>query len=76
MNVLFLTHWYPTSDSPISGIFIREHARAISQYHKVYIVHIEGIQRTHQPAPPIIRQIDENLHLIKISGSTPIKRGG
>lgn len=71
MNVLFLTHWYPTSDSPISGIFIREHARAISQYHKVYIVHIEGIQRTHQPAPPIIRQIDENLHLIKISYLKP-----
>lgn len=71
MNVLFLTHWYPTQDSPISGIFIREHARAISQYHKVFIVHIAGIQHTPQPTPPVIHKIDENLHLIKIGYPKP-----
>lgn len=30
MNILFLTSWYPTSNNPNFGIFIKEHAHAIS----------------------------------------------
>ena len=31
MNVLFLTCWYPHSENPGSGIFIKEHVRAITE---------------------------------------------
>lgn len=30
MNILFLTCWYPTKEIPSKGIFIKEHAKAIS----------------------------------------------
>ena len=30
MNILFLTSWYPTSNNPNLGVFIKEHAHAIS----------------------------------------------
>lgn len=31
MKVLFLANWLPTTDDPGNGLFVREHARAISQ---------------------------------------------
>lgn len=30
MNILFLTNWYPSTEKPVDGVFIREHARAIA----------------------------------------------
>jgi len=43
LNVLFLTPWYPTTDSPVAGVFVRECARAVSLYHNVVVVHDAGI---------------------------------
>jgi len=43
MNVLIVTAWYPTETNPISGIFVKEIARALSRYSNVLILHmIEG----------------------------------
>jgi glycosyltransferase involved in cell wall biosynthesis len=42
-HILFLTHWYPTPQMPIYGTFIREHARAVAQYHAVTLIHIQGV---------------------------------
>lgn len=46
MNILFLTYWYPSENKPGSGIFIKEHARAIDQSgNNVHILHI-NIQKS------------------------------
>jgi glycosyltransferase involved in cell wall biosynthesis len=29
LNILFISFWYPTANTPLKGLFIREHARAI-----------------------------------------------
>lgn len=43
MNILIVTAWYPTETNPISGIFIKEIAKALSEYSNVLILHmIEG----------------------------------
>jgi glycosyltransferase involved in cell wall biosynthesis len=41
-KVLFVTAWYPTHASPLSGIFIREHARAAARQAKVVVIHLAG----------------------------------
>ncbi|MCB0182747.1 MAG: glycosyltransferase [Caldilineaceae bacterium] len=41
-NILFVTPWYPTSDRPYWGIFVREHALAVAQHHHVTVLHIVG----------------------------------
>ncbi len=41
MNVLFLTSSYPVSDLPALGVFVREHALAVSRHADVAIAHIE-----------------------------------
>lgn len=37
--ILFLTSWYPVSSDPYHGIFIRNHALALSRYEKVIVVY-------------------------------------
>ena len=45
LKVLFLPYWYPSVDKPISGIFIREHAKAVSLYNEVVILYNESCDR-------------------------------
>lgn len=45
MNILFLTAWYPVTNTPHKGIFIQEHARAIAQAgHTVRVVVLDVSQ--------------------------------
>lgn len=41
LNVLFITPWYPTQKSPVLGIFIREHAKAVQLYDDVVVFHTQ-----------------------------------
>jgi len=40
IKVLFLAGWYPNRDNPISGIFIKRHAEAVSRYCDVAVLYI------------------------------------
>lgn len=42
LKVLFITSWYPTPEWPVGGVFIREHARAVSLYDNVATLHLAG----------------------------------
>lgn len=37
--ILFLTSWYPVKENPVHGIFIQNHAKALSLYTKVVVVY-------------------------------------
>ena len=43
MKILFLPAWYPEKDKTVGGIFIREHARAVSCYNEVVVLYIEKV---------------------------------
>lgn len=63
MRVLFLTSSYPVPEFPALGVFVREHALAVSRYADVAVAHIErsdGVRRIHvedggDPAFPSVR---------------------
>ncbi len=42
LKILFLPHWYPDSRNPVSGIFIMEHAKAVSLFNEVAVIYSEG----------------------------------
>lgn len=46
MHVLFVVAWWPTEKEPLNGIFIKEHALAISKYAKVTVVHLKNIEKS------------------------------
>ena len=71
-KVLFLTQWYPKPSSPISGIFIREHARAVSQFHDVTVLSIEGLHTQSRPPIKIERYEDDGIRTFRLSYSKPL----
>ncbi len=62
LKVLFFTPWYPDKENPVSGIFVREHARAVSQTDDVIVIHLKG----HNPHLPgmwkILPEDNADLH--------------
>ena len=42
LKVLFLPAWYPSKKNPVAGIFIKEHAKAVSLYNDVVVLYSEG----------------------------------
>ena len=42
LKVLFITPWYPTKEHPVSGVFVREHAKAVRIYDDVVVLHCAG----------------------------------
>jgi glycosyltransferase involved in cell wall biosynthesis len=67
-HVLFITHWYPDENNPVSGVFIREHARAVALFHRVSIIHIIGVSKAH---PGIEIFVDENLTVYRLGYPKP-----
>lgn len=43
--ILFLTSWYPVESNPTHGIFIRNHALALSKFQKVIVVYAYSSNR-------------------------------
>ena len=43
LKILFVAAWYPTKKNLTAGIFIKEHAKAVSLYNDVAILYSEGI---------------------------------
>jgi glycosyltransferase involved in cell wall biosynthesis len=41
LRVLFLPAWYPTEENPVAGVFIKEHAKAVSLYNDVVVLYSE-----------------------------------
>jgi glycosyltransferase involved in cell wall biosynthesis len=42
LKVLFITPWYPTTENPVNGVFVREHAKAVGLYDDVAVLHFAG----------------------------------
>ncbi len=40
LKVLFIASWYPNKEHPVSGIFIKRHAFAVSKYCDVAVLHV------------------------------------
>jgi glycosyltransferase involved in cell wall biosynthesis len=45
LKILFLPGWYPSEKNEVYGIFIREHAKAVSLYDDVVVLYNEGGDR-------------------------------
>lgn len=48
-SVVFVTSWYPTIDDPTLGIFIRNHAKALSHYCNVIVIHVYSSDNIKEP---------------------------
>jgi glycosyltransferase involved in cell wall biosynthesis len=82
MHILFIAGWWPTKQAPINGVFIQEHAMAISKYAKVTVVYLNAVEKsvswTDFPSSATIdtQKIDDNLEILTIDLKLRIRRFG
>jgi len=68
LKVLFITAWYPTKENPISGIFVREHAKAVSIIgDEVVVIHSERSRRYIKGLYKVSEMVEEGIRTLRIS---------
>ncbi len=73
MHIFFITQWFPSAKYPIYGVFILEHAKAVSRMHKVSLLNIRGVdQSLAQPIQVTPEQVQPNLTIYHLSYRHPI----
>ena len=65
-KILFLPCWYPTKDNPIAGIFIKQHAEAVSFYHDVTVLYVYPGNKTRK-FYDVSDEIEEDIRTIRIN---------
>jgi L-malate glycosyltransferase len=60
MKVLFISSWYPTSENPNFGIFVKEHAKAISTLTDLYVLAVVVQRGKHILKASYSEYIDES----------------
>lgn len=45
LKCLFLPTWYPSNENRVAGVFVREHAQAVSLYNDVTVFYNEGAEK-------------------------------
>ena len=67
MKILFITAWYPTEENPVSGIFIREHAKAVSlSGDEVIVLYGERSKARMKGVYKVSDTIEEGIRTIRI----------
>jgi glycosyltransferase involved in cell wall biosynthesis len=74
-KILAITHWFPTDQDPVTGIFVREHTRAIALLNDVTVLHIQGITSGLKKPIEIVREEDPPLIIFRLRyQKSPIPR--
>jgi len=45
LNILFLPAWYPSTNNPVAGVFVKEYAKAVSLFNEVVVIYREERSR-------------------------------
>jgi glycosyltransferase involved in cell wall biosynthesis len=61
LKVLFITAWYPIKESPMWGIFVREHAKAVNLYDDIVLLHMVGHDQGLKGWWTMKKETDESL---------------
>ena len=67
LKILFLSAWYPTEGNPVAGIFVREHARAVSLYNDIAVIHPpEGIDPSVKGLYELSDSVEEGIRTLRV----------
>lgn len=65
LKILFLTDWYPSKDNLVSGIFIKEHAKAATLYNDVTVMVIGGGARYKKRLYDVKESTDDGIRTLR-----------
>lgn len=67
LKILFIAGWYPRKDNPVAGIFVREHAKAVSLYNDVTVLYVRRIHCFTRKHCEITDTVEEGIRTIRIT---------
>ena len=77
LHILFIAAWYPDTERPFYGAFIKEHAIGVAHYARVSILHVE-VEKTrwNNSIEITTERVTENCTACRVSIKTPLRRFG
>jgi len=60
LKILFIPAWYPSKQNSVAGVFIKEHAKAVSLYNEVIVLYSEGCDKDLNKTWKIISDKEED----------------
>lgn len=73
LKILFIAGWYPTKKNPVNGIFIKEHARAVSLYNEVVVLHAKIADFSVKGLYEISDEVEDGIRTVRVrSRKSPI----
>ena len=67
LKILFLPAWYPSMKNPVAGIFIKEHAKAVSLYNEVIVLYNEGRDEDSNKTWKVVSdKIEDGIRTVRI----------
>jgi hypothetical protein len=66
LKILFVAGWYPSERNPVTGIFVREHAKSAALYNDVVVLYSEGIARSVRGLYQIADRVEDDLRTIRV----------
>jgi len=66
LKILFIPAWYPSKQNLVAGIFIKEHAKAVSLFNEVVVLYSEGINHSIKNFYKIENNIEDGIRTLRI----------
>jgi len=66
LKVLFIPAWYPSEDNPVNGIFVREHAKAVSLYDDVVVLYCRRASTPIKGLYELSEAVEEGIRTIRV----------
>jgi glycosyltransferase involved in cell wall biosynthesis len=66
LKILIIAGWYPSKKNPVNGVFIKEHAKAISLYNDIVVLTSEGINPSKCRFYEIAEDVEDGLRTLRL----------
>lgn len=66
LKILFIPAWYPSKQNLVAGVFIKEHAKAVSLYNDVIVLYSEGIDHSIKNFFKIEDDIEDGIRTLRL----------
>ncbi|MBI4712406.1 MAG: glycosyltransferase [Planctomycetes bacterium] len=66
LKVLFVTDLYPNEKNPAAGVFVKEHAKAVSPYNDVMVIYVAGIKTSIEGFYECSDTIEDGIRVIRV----------
>jgi glycosyltransferase involved in cell wall biosynthesis len=65
-KVLFLCNWYPNRNDPYNGLFIRNHAKIVAEYCKVFVIYAGADKNLISKTYELHDNVEDNIRTIRV----------